>query len=139
MKLLSNDKVLDEMGSGLKGQDLCDQLLCRVSEKHASRCSNPDDNAEGSDGSSLSEEESGNGKSEESLFMEGYGALAGFSDSVIEDQSSHPFPLACVFSKRVHRVLIVPNVGQPEMPYGLFSCLTNIDPLCTFERRNQDD
>lgn len=114
MQLLHDSDALDAIGRNLRSQSLCDQLLCRVSEVQEKRCKG------------------------ENGFEDGYGSLAVFSDTVIDPAvySRHPFPGACVLTNGTHRVLIVPQEGEPEAPYGLYSCLTggrSSGGQCSFE------
>lgn len=111
MQLLHDSESLDAIGRDRRSQALCDQLLCRVSQAMSGRCTG------------------------ENTYDSDYGVLASFSSTVISDPG-HPFPGACVLSKGVHRVLIVPKDGEPTEPYGLYSCLTNTRSSvgqCSFE------
>ena len=109
LKLLNDTKVIDVIGRDLASQSLCDQLMCRINELDRSRC---------------------NGKN---AYQEGFDKLSGFQDSLVEDVS-HPFPSACVLSKGDYRVLVVPNQDEHASPYGLYSCLTTKELLCSFEQ-----
>ncbi len=159
-EVLNDQEALNKMPLDLYGQDLCDQLLCRINEREASRCeakeddnkseASPDaeqsannDQNQTSESMEGSESSVDNSQAEElpvSLYIKGYESLADFSHAPYDaGGSDHPFGSACVFNKGEHRVLIVPSVGQPDMPYGLFSCTTKSDPLCAFELIGDSD
>ena len=109
LQLINDSDVLKEMGRDLSSQALCDQLVCRVNALATTRCAGDNQHAEG------------------------YESLAAFRDSLVQD-AGHPFPSACVLTKGEHRVLVVPMPDQPAMPYGLYSCMTSDQPLCTDEQ-----
>ena len=109
LQLLNDSDVLKEIGQDLSSQSLCDQLVCRVNSLATTRCLGGNQHAEG------------------------YESLASFRDVLVKD-AGHPFPSACVLTKGEHRVLVVPTSDQPAMPYGLYSCLTSDQLLCTFEQ-----
>jgi hypothetical protein len=109
LQLINNPDTLNDIGRGLSSQLLCDQLVCKVNSLASTRCSGGNQHTKG------------------------FESLAFFADSLVRD-SNHPFPTACVLSKAEHRVLIVPMSDQPATPYGLYSCLTSNQSLCTFEQ-----
>ena len=109
LQLIHDSDVLNEIGRDLSSQSLCDQLVCRVNSLAKTRCSG------------------------DNQFAGGYESLALFQDSLLKD-SAHPFPTACVLTKGEHRVLVVPTPDQPAMPYGLYTCMTSDQPLCTVEQ-----
>lgn len=109
LQLINDKDVLDVLGRDLSSQSLCDQLACRVNSLASTRCSGDNQHADG------------------------FESLAFFQDSLVND-SGHPFPSACVLTKGEHRVLVVPMPDQPAMPYGLYSCMTSVQPLCLFEQ-----
>ena len=109
LQLINDSYVLNDIGRNLSSKKLCDQLVCKVNSLATLRCSG------------------GN------QYVKGFESLAFFRDSLVEDVG-HPFPSACVLTKGEHRVLVVPMPDQPSTPYGLYSCMTSDQALCTFEQ-----
>ena len=122
LKLFSQKNLLntlgDKNGKPWAGDDLCEQLICRIKLNAKDRCAV-------------------NNGYEENLFK--YSSLQDdYSQGVQTKSDSENLKEACALESATHRILVVPDfVGQMTPPYRLYSCLTSREkPQCVFETKD---
>ena len=114
LSLLYSQSDLDSMGRSLRSNELCNQLLCRVSLVGAAGCEGLNGVADDADKrlSNLRD-----------LTQVGvFPPVAKWAN-------------ACALQSSRHRLLIQPDPDpiDPKIPYRLFSCVLSVASICDFE------